>query len=248
MARFGSAARGDPLYEVGVGIGRLLRTIFLADYFVKPAFRRELLRVLNRGEATNALKRLIYTDGVAIVRCSPPGSGYSPSSPQLVTSRSTSKKALQLMCPHCLLGGRIPLTARAVARCSSMRPGRAFNANSAVFKICPLILREFQRPTEADMRETPPQANQRDRDYQPRNPALLTSIARTTATLPPCASMSAATAHVRSGCRPWIATAAPSAARARAIASPKPMLLPVTSARFPCNLKSIAEISRCSCE
>ena len=65
MARFGSAARGDPLYEVGVVIGRLLRTIFLADYFVKPAFRRELLRVLNRGEATNALKRLIYTGRVA---------------------------------------------------------------------------------------------------------------------------------------------------------------------------------------
>ena len=65
MARFGSAARGDPLHEVGVGIGRLLRTIFLADYFVKPAFRRELLRVLNRGEATNALKRLIYTGRVA---------------------------------------------------------------------------------------------------------------------------------------------------------------------------------------
>jgi TnpA family transposase len=65
MARFGSAARGDPLYEVGVGIGRLLRTIFLADYFVNPVFRRELLRVLNRGEATNALKRLIYTGRVA---------------------------------------------------------------------------------------------------------------------------------------------------------------------------------------
>ena len=65
MARFGSAARGDPLYEIGVGIGRLLRTIFLADYFLKPAFRRELLRVLNRGEATNALKRLIYTGRVA---------------------------------------------------------------------------------------------------------------------------------------------------------------------------------------
>src|SRR5258708_17197051 len=62
---------------------------------------------------------------------------------------------------------------------------------------------------------------------------------RTTATLPPCASMSAATAYVRFGCRPWIATATPSAARARAIASPKPMLLPVASARFPCNLKSI---------
>jgi hypothetical protein len=65
LARFGSAARGDPLYEVGVVIGRLLRTIFLADYFVNPAFRRELLRVLNRGEATNALKRLIYTGRVA---------------------------------------------------------------------------------------------------------------------------------------------------------------------------------------
>jgi TnpA family transposase len=65
LARFGSAARGDPLYEVGVGIGRLLRTVFLADYFVNPVFRRELLRVLNRGEATNALKRLIYTGRVA---------------------------------------------------------------------------------------------------------------------------------------------------------------------------------------
>jgi hypothetical protein len=43
----------------------LMRTIFLADYFVNPAFRRELLRVLNRGEATNALKRLIYTGRVA---------------------------------------------------------------------------------------------------------------------------------------------------------------------------------------
>jgi TnpA family transposase len=65
LARFGSAARGDPLYEVGVVIGRLLRTVFLADYFVNPVFRRELLRVLNRGEATNALKRLIYTGRVA---------------------------------------------------------------------------------------------------------------------------------------------------------------------------------------
>jgi hypothetical protein len=57
--------RGDPLYEVGVVIGRLLRTIFLADYFINPAFRREMLRVLNRGEATNALNRLIYTGRVA---------------------------------------------------------------------------------------------------------------------------------------------------------------------------------------
>jgi hypothetical protein len=39
--------------------------VFLADYFVNPVFRREILRVLNRGEATNALKRLIYTGRVA---------------------------------------------------------------------------------------------------------------------------------------------------------------------------------------
>jgi TnpA family transposase len=65
LTRFGCAARGDPLYEVGVVIGQLLRTVFLADYFINPAFRRELLRVLNRGEATNALKRLIYTGRVA---------------------------------------------------------------------------------------------------------------------------------------------------------------------------------------
>ena len=43
----------------------MLRTIFLCDYFVNPVFRRELLRVLNRGEATNALKRALYTGRVA---------------------------------------------------------------------------------------------------------------------------------------------------------------------------------------
>lgn len=46
-------------------LGRLLRTVFLADYFVNPVFRRELLRVLNRGEATNALKRALYTGRVS---------------------------------------------------------------------------------------------------------------------------------------------------------------------------------------
>lgn len=60
LARFGSAAQGDPIYEAGVQLGRLLRTAFLADYFVKDAFRNELRRVLNRGEAVNALKRAIY--------------------------------------------------------------------------------------------------------------------------------------------------------------------------------------------
>jgi len=37
--------------------GQLLHAVFLADYFVNDAFRRELLRVLNRGESVNTLKR-----------------------------------------------------------------------------------------------------------------------------------------------------------------------------------------------
>ena len=65
LARFGSAARGDPIYEAGVQLGRLLRTAFLADYFVNASFRQELRRVLNRGEAVNALKRAIYTGRVS---------------------------------------------------------------------------------------------------------------------------------------------------------------------------------------
>ena len=65
LARFGSGARGDAIYEAGVQLGRLLRTAFLADYFVNAAFRRELRRVLNRGEAVNALKRAIYTGRVS---------------------------------------------------------------------------------------------------------------------------------------------------------------------------------------
>ena len=65
LARFGSAAQGDPIYDAGVQFGRLLRTAFLADYFVKDAFRNELRRVLNRGEAINALKRAIYTGRIS---------------------------------------------------------------------------------------------------------------------------------------------------------------------------------------
>lgn len=68
LARFGSAARGDPIYAAGVQLGRLLRTVFLADYFVNAAFRRELLRVLNRGEAVNALKRAIYAGRVSLAQ------------------------------------------------------------------------------------------------------------------------------------------------------------------------------------
>ena len=51
-----------------VQVSKLLRTVFLCDYFVNEAFRRELLRVLNRGEAVNALQRSIYVGRVAATR------------------------------------------------------------------------------------------------------------------------------------------------------------------------------------
>lgn len=65
-ARFGPAALGAPIYATGVQLGRLLRTVFLAACFINAAFRRELLCVLNRGEAVNALKRAIYAGRVTL--------------------------------------------------------------------------------------------------------------------------------------------------------------------------------------
>jgi TnpA family transposase len=59
LERFGSAAQGDPVYRAAKMLGRLLRTIYLCDYFTKPGFRREIHRVLNRGESVHTLQRAI---------------------------------------------------------------------------------------------------------------------------------------------------------------------------------------------
>ena len=60
LERFGSASRGDPIYKAGTQLGRLNRTLYLADFCTLPSFRREILRCLNYGEATNFLKRAIH--------------------------------------------------------------------------------------------------------------------------------------------------------------------------------------------
>jgi TnpA family transposase len=60
LQRFGSAAQGDRLYRAAKMLGRLLRTIYLCDYFAKPEFRREIHRVLNRGESVHTLQRAIH--------------------------------------------------------------------------------------------------------------------------------------------------------------------------------------------
>ncbi|UUZ76098.1 transposase [Polaromonas sp. P1(28)-13] len=40
LQRFGSAAQGDPVHRAADQLGRLLRTLFLCDYFSNTAFRR----------------------------------------------------------------------------------------------------------------------------------------------------------------------------------------------------------------
>jgi len=61
LERFGSAAQGDPIYRAAKMFGRLMRTIYLCDYFTKPEFRREIHRVLNRGESVHTLQRAIHS-------------------------------------------------------------------------------------------------------------------------------------------------------------------------------------------
>lgn len=60
IERHGSAARGMPVYEAGTLLGKVLRSLFLLDYLVKPAFRREVHRVLSQGESVHQLQRAIF--------------------------------------------------------------------------------------------------------------------------------------------------------------------------------------------
>ena len=65
LQRFGSAAQGDPVYRAADHLDRLLRTLFLCDYFSNAEFRREMHMLLNRGESVHQLQRAIYTGKVA---------------------------------------------------------------------------------------------------------------------------------------------------------------------------------------
>jgi TnpA family transposase len=60
LDRLGSAARGDPLHASGDALGKLLRTLHLCDYLSNPAFRTEMLDLLNQGEAVHSLQRAIH--------------------------------------------------------------------------------------------------------------------------------------------------------------------------------------------
>jgi TnpA family transposase len=60
LDRFGSAAAGDPVYETGDALGKLLRTLYLCDYLSNPVFRTDVLDLLNQGEAVHSLQRAIH--------------------------------------------------------------------------------------------------------------------------------------------------------------------------------------------
>ncbi|MBU9546209.1 Tn3 family transposase [Burkholderia multivorans] len=66
IARFGSAARGQAVYDGGVHIGRLFRSIFLIDYFTNASFRSELQHALNRGEAVHTVQRAIHIGRIPV--------------------------------------------------------------------------------------------------------------------------------------------------------------------------------------
>jgi TnpA family transposase len=65
LQRFGSAARGDPVYRAADHLGKLLRSLFLCDYFSNVEFRREMHTLLNRGESVHQLQRAIYNGKIA---------------------------------------------------------------------------------------------------------------------------------------------------------------------------------------
>jgi TnpA family transposase len=60
LQRFGSAAQGDALHRAADHLGRLLRTLFLCDYFSNTDLRREIHAILNRGESVHLLQRAVY--------------------------------------------------------------------------------------------------------------------------------------------------------------------------------------------
>jgi TnpA family transposase len=59
LARYGSASSDSPIYRAGVHLGRLIRSLYLCDYFVSEDLRRVVNRILVHGEAVHTLQRAI---------------------------------------------------------------------------------------------------------------------------------------------------------------------------------------------
>ncbi|UUZ66412.1 transposase (plasmid) [Polaromonas sp. P1-6] len=61
LTRFGSAARGQSVYDGGVQFGQMLCTIFKVDYLLNPVFSSEIRHALNRGESSHTLQHAIHS-------------------------------------------------------------------------------------------------------------------------------------------------------------------------------------------
>jgi hypothetical protein len=68
LDRFGAAAQGNPIYSAAVALGKVLRTIYLCDYLACPAFRKEILSLLNQGESLHILQRALHHGPVGAKR------------------------------------------------------------------------------------------------------------------------------------------------------------------------------------
>jgi len=60
LEKMGSAAQDDPLHKAADHLGRLLRSLYLCDFFANPDFRREIHTLLNRGESVHELQRAVF--------------------------------------------------------------------------------------------------------------------------------------------------------------------------------------------
>lgn len=60
-----STSDGAPVHRAADRLGKLLRTLFLCDYFSNVAFHRKLHTLPNRGESAHQLQLAIYTGRVA---------------------------------------------------------------------------------------------------------------------------------------------------------------------------------------
>jgi TnpA family transposase len=60
LARFGSSSSDNPVYRAGIHLGKLVRSLYLCDYFTSEPFRRTINRILVHGEAVHQLQRAIY--------------------------------------------------------------------------------------------------------------------------------------------------------------------------------------------
>lgn len=60
LEQYGSAAQGNVVHAAGVGLGKLLRTIYLCDYLANMEFRDGILDLLNQGEAVHSLQRRLH--------------------------------------------------------------------------------------------------------------------------------------------------------------------------------------------